>query len=133
MVRFFSVFVAILLLSSVIPAVYQVFSVPVSPFIVSPLTATLPSSGGKWTSIGPSPIQGCNNIASNNYCSGRVSAIALDPLHPGTIYIGGAVGGVWKSANEGSTWVPLTDNQPSLAIGSIAVDPSVDVYAGTGD
>ena len=92
-----------------------------------------PASGGEWTSIGPSPIQGCGTSPSNNYCSGRVSAIALDPSHPGTIYIGGAVGGVWKSTNGGSTWTPLTDNQPSLAIGSIAVDPSGVVYVGTGD
>src|SRR5208282_3055444 len=133
MVRLFSLFVIILLVSPVIPAVYQAYSAPVSHFMVSPLSATLPASGAKWTSIGPSAIQGCSYLSSNSLCSGRVSAIALDPSHPGTIYIGGAVGGVWKSTNGGSTWTPLTDNQPSLAIGSIAVDPSEVVYVGTGD
>ena len=44
-------------------------------------------------------------------------------------------GGVWKTFNGGSTWTPLTDDQATLFMGSVAVaptNPSV-VYAGTGD
>jgi uncharacterized protein (TIGR03437 family) len=71
--------------------------------------------------------------------SGRVSAVALDPRYDGvnnqTIYIGGAQGGVWKSTDNGANWTPLTDTQPSLAMGAIAIDPKNPnvIYAGTGE
>ena len=51
------------------------------------------------------------------------------------IYVATSGGGVWKTFNGGSTWTPLTDDQATLFMGSIAVaptNPSV-VYAGTGD
>src|SRR5262249_35269194 len=52
-----------------------------------------------------------------------------------TIYIGAAEGGVWKTVNGGVSWKPLTDSQPSLANGAIALDPSNPdtVYVGTGE
>ena len=90
-----------------------------------------PHLSNTWSSVGPSPITSCSVMGG--YCSGRVAAVALDPSHPGTIYLGAAQGGVWKSTDNGTTWTPLTDNQPSLAIGSIAVDSSGNVYVGTGE
>ena len=44
-------------------------------------------------------------------------------------------GGVWKTTDGGATWLPRTDNQPTLAIGSLALDPSNPdvIYAGTGE
>jgi len=52
-----------------------------------------------------------------------------------TIYIGSASGGVWKSRDGGTTFKPIFDKQPSLSIGSIAVDPSnpQTVWVGTGE
>ena len=49
--------------------------------------------------------------------------------------MGPATGGVWKTTNGGTSWTPLTDTQCSLAMGSIAIDPSnhLIVYAGTGE
>ncbi|TMI24648.1 hypothetical protein E6H36_08015 [Candidatus Bathyarchaeota archaeon] len=87
--------------------------------------------GGSWMSVGPSAIQNCG--VTGGLCSGRVTAIALDPTHAGTVYLGAAQGGVWKTTNSGASWVPLTDNQPSLAVGSIAVDSSGTIYVGTGE
>jgi hypothetical protein len=78
---------------------------------------------GIWTQIGPAPT-GTGNDAT----SGRVSALAYDPVH-NILYAGAAEGGLWKSANGGTTWTPLTDDQPSLAVGSIALDPSCDLYS----
>jgi photosystem II stability/assembly factor-like uncharacterized protein len=112
----------------------------ITPTVTFPQTPSRPDQpqsllgtiGGTWTSVGPSPEQNCPYVAGG-LCSGRVTAITPDPAHPGTIYIGGAVGGVWKTTNGGSTWTPMSDNQPSLAIGSIAIDSNGNVLAGTGD
>ncbi len=93
-----------------------------------------------WASIGPQPIlEGFSFGSPRSGASGRVSAIALDPRYDGvnnqTVYVGGAQGGVWKSTDNGANWTPLTDGQPSLAIGAIAVDPNNPnvIYAGTGE
>ncbi|MCH8990947.1 MAG: hypothetical protein IIA44_04240 [Acidobacteria bacterium] len=82
-----------------------------------------------WTPIGPERI----NI--NIQSTGRLVAIAIHPTISSTMYVGGAQGGVWKSIDGGGTWMPLTDQECSLAMGSIAIDP-VDpdiIYAGTGE
>jgi len=52
-----------------------------------------------------------------------------------TIYVGSASGGVWKSADSGTTFKPVFDKQPSLSIGSIAIDPQnpKTVWVGTGE
>jgi photosystem II stability/assembly factor-like uncharacterized protein len=52
-----------------------------------------------------------------------------------TIYVGSASGGIWKSVDSGTTFKPIFDKQPSLSIGSIAIDPqnSKTVWAGTGE
>jgi photosystem II stability/assembly factor-like uncharacterized protein len=71
--------------------------------------------------------------------SGRVSTLAFDPGYNGTtnqtIYLDAAQGGVWRSRDHGATWTPLADQQPSLALGALAVDPANPniIYAGTGE
>jgi photosystem II stability/assembly factor-like uncharacterized protein len=52
-----------------------------------------------------------------------------------TIYIGSSSGGVWKSVDSGTTFKPIFDKQPSLSIGSLAIDPSnpQTVWVGTGE
>jgi photosystem II stability/assembly factor-like uncharacterized protein len=52
-----------------------------------------------------------------------------------TIYVGSASGGVWKSVDGGTTFKPVFDKQPSLSIGSVAIDPSnaKTVWVGTGE
>jgi photosystem II stability/assembly factor-like uncharacterized protein len=52
-----------------------------------------------------------------------------------TIYIGSSSGGVWKSVDGGTTFKPIFDKQPSLSIGSLAIDPSdpQTVWVGTGE
>jgi hypothetical protein len=101
---------------------------------------------GAWRSIGPQPsMPAAGSLAgSSGNTSGRVAAIAIDPTDAtgNTVFIGGAQGGVWKTTDGGVTWQPLTDLQPSLAIGAltIAIDPtnSADakhrvIYAATGE
>ncbi len=84
-----------------------------------------------WVSLGPTPGYYFNygNISS------RVVTGAFHPANPSTIYIGPANGGVWKSTDSGVNWTPLTDNQASMSMGAIAIDPTNPdiVYAGTGE
>jgi photosystem II stability/assembly factor-like uncharacterized protein len=87
--------------------------------------------GVTWVSLGPTPGAYFNwgNISS------RIVSGAYDPTDNNIIYIGPAYGGVWKSVDGGNTFVPLTDNQPSMAMGAIVLDPDDPqiVYAGTGE
>jgi photosystem II stability/assembly factor-like uncharacterized protein len=74
-----------------------------------------------WRSIGPPR-------------AGRARALAGVPSQPNVFYIGFDNGGVWRSTDYGSTWVPLFDSQPSGSIGAIGVaasDPSI-IYVGAG-
>ena len=84
-----------------------------------------------WRSLGPEQV----DDPWRGEVAGRVSAIAIHPRDPNILYVGAAQGGVWRSENRGVSWVPLTDHECSLAMGSIAIDP-VDpriIYAGTGE
>jgi photosystem II stability/assembly factor-like uncharacterized protein len=67
--------------------------------------------------------------------SGRVTCIDVVQSDQNTWYIGAASGGVWKTTNAGSTWTPVFDEQPTLNIGSIAIQQSNPntVWAGSGE
>src|SRR5580692_5397037 len=67
-----------------------------------------------WTALGPAPLNGFVGAQG-----GRVEGIAVDPTNDNTMYIAAANGGVWKTTDGGVNWIPLTDNQPTLAMGSI--------------
>ena len=87
--------------------------------------------GVTWVSLGPTPGEYFNY----GKISSRIVSGTYDPLDHNIIYIGPAYGGVWKSTNGGINWIPLTDNQPSMAMGAIVLDPDNPqiVYAGTGE
>ena len=66
---------------------------------------------------------------------GRVASIAGVAGDFKTWYMGAASGGVWKSTDSGSTFLPVFDKQDVMAIGSLATsqsDPNT-VWAGTGE
>ncbi|MGH9516489.1 MAG: hypothetical protein ACRD3P_12530 [Terriglobales bacterium] len=109
---------------------------------------------GTWTSLGPKPLPSDasgTGLQDYGFVSGRATAVAIDPndASGNTVFAGGAYGGVWKSIKAGTlstdsssvTWIPLTDAQATLAIGSIAVQPQLSnpnsansiVLAGTGE
>ncbi|MEZ4863370.1 MAG: hypothetical protein R3C14_18780 [Caldilineaceae bacterium] len=89
----------------------------------------------QWQNIGPAPMRNSKMGQQPLDVSGRVLAIAVHPTNGDIVYIGTALGGVWKTTNGGQSWTPLTDNQPSLAIGALTLDPQNPniVYAGTGE
>ncbi len=77
----------------------------------------------EWTTQGPGDA------------GGRINAIAVNPNNDDIIYAGYSGGGIFKTIDGGTTWNPIFDDQPYLAIGDITLDP-VDpniVYVGTGD
>ena len=90
-----------------------------------------PLGGTPWTHFGPAPV----NIGGGVGWSGRIAGVAADPSNANVIYIAAAGGGVWKTTNGGTSWTPLTDTQPTLAMGAIALAPSNPniLYAGTGE
>lgn len=67
--------------------------------------------------------------------SGRVTAIAASEADPSIVYVGAATGGVWRTKNDGVTWVPVLDGERVLGVGAIAVHPKNPdvVWVGTGE
>ncbi len=100
-----------------------------------PSPSNSPFAGLTWKPIGPQPTQPASSASGPT--SGPVTAIAVDPgdASGNSVFLAAAQGGVWKTTNGGQNWLPLTDDQPSLAMGSLAIAPSNDkiIYAGTGE
>jgi hypothetical protein len=114
-------------------------SAPVHTLLASPAAALFRGahpqdtfSNLSWTFDGPSSLS--SGTGRTPY-SGRATALAISPSNPSILYLGTAGGGVWKSVDAGAAWAPLTDSQPSLAVGAIALDPVNPniVYVGTGE
>lgn len=76
-----------------------------------------------WLEAGPTNI------------GGRVTDIVGDPTDEQTFYVAAASGGIFKTTNGGTTWIPIFDEQPSLSMGAMAMDPSNPeiIYAATGE
>jgi len=75
----------------------------------------------RWRDIGPTR-------------AGRARAAAGVASQPNTFYAGFDNGGVWRSTDYGSNWVPIFDNESTGSIGAIAVAPSNPnvIYVGSG-
>ncbi len=98
------------------------------------VTGQVSLSAGSWTPLGPVPLASDatgNGTQDYHQVAGRATAVAIDPADStgNTIYIGGAQSGIWKSTNAANAtannvaWTPLTDNQATLSIGAIAIQP----------
>ncbi len=77
----------------------------------------------EWRDIGPA-IMG-----------GRIDDLAVVESDPRVFWVATASAGVWKTENQGVTWIPQFQHEEVSSIGSIAVaasDPSV-VWVGTGE
>src|SRR5262245_30518384 len=78
----------------------------------------------RWTDISPVGLP-----------NGRVQGIAVDPSNQNHWLVGVGNGGVWETRNAGASFVPLSDDWPTLTIGAVAFAPSdpLTVYVGTGE
>ncbi len=107
------------------------------------------TGGPFWTPIGPAP-SGTASVGDleQDYgpAVGRTTVVLVDQSDAtgNTVYIGGASGGLWKSTNAANTnvqncntvslsqapycapnvtWTPLLDQQASLTVGAMAIQP----------
>src|SRR5690242_17735993 len=80
-------------------------------------------SAFRFRSIGPASM------------GGRIDDIAVSESNPNVIYVGYAVGGVFKSENNGVTFTPVFEHYTTASIGDIAIHPTNPniVYVGTGE
>jgi hypothetical protein len=96
------------------------------------------SASTVWAPMGPAPLASDatgDGAQDYNWVSGRATSVLIDPADSSgnTVLLGGAYGGLWKSTNAGSqnsnpaavTWQALIDDQPTLAVGAIALQPVV--------
>ncbi|MBL4754984.1 MAG: glycosyl hydrolase [Flavobacteriales bacterium] len=80
-------------------------------------------SGLAFRSIGPA------------FTSGRIADLAVNPNNTSEYYVAVASGGVWKTTNAGTTYLPIFDGQGSYSIGCITIDPSNEhvIWVGSGE
>lgn len=66
---------------------------------------------------------------------GRVVDIEANPSNPQEFYLGFASGGIFKTTNNGMTFLPIFDQQDALGIGDFALAPSNPqiIVVGTGE
>jgi photosystem II stability/assembly factor-like uncharacterized protein len=77
----------------------------------------------RWRSIGPANM------------TGRVVDIRGNPQNPKEVFVAFATGGLWKTVNAGTTWMPVFDRTGVFATSEIAIAPSDTsvIYVGTGE
>ncbi|MBK9728511.1 MAG: T9SS type A sorting domain-containing protein [Saprospiraceae bacterium] len=78
---------------------------------------------GNWT------VQGPGNLG------GRVNTIAINPKNENIIFIGFSHGGAYRTLDGGKNWSAIFDDQITLYISDIAIDPvnTNNIYIATGD
>ena len=67
--------------------------------------------------------------------SGRVVDVAIHPTNRSIRFVAVASGGVWKTTNAGTTWIPVFDNEGSYSIGTVEIDTNnpMIVWVGAGE
>src|SRR5262245_46557327 len=78
----------------------------------APVSAGGPFDSLHFRSIGPAGM------------SGRISDLAVYEANPAVFYVGTAHGGVWKTANGGTTFTAQFQDQGLISIGDVTVSQS---------
>ena len=110
-----------------------------------------------WDELGGAPLISASSTSDpNNPAGGAVEELVVDPSNPARMFAGSVNGGIWMTTDgnrpfdgvdndgvngtddpgEQPTWIPLTDQFASLAIGDLRFDPTDatnnTLWAGTG-
>jgi photosystem II stability/assembly factor-like uncharacterized protein len=82
-----------------------------------------PFAGLRFREIGPASA------------SGRIDDFAVLESNPAIFYVATATGGLWKTANQGTTFETVFDNEATSSIGDVAIAPTDAnlVWVGTGE
>jgi len=90
---------------------------------------------GMMATVNPALFKGLRYRLVGPSRGGRVTTVTGVPSQPRTFYMGVASGGLFRTTDSGTNWVPITDGQVPLgSTGAVAVadsDPAV-IYLGTG-
>jgi len=83
----------------------------------------------------PDFYAGSWELLGNPGSDGRATTFSVGHANDDVVYFATESGGLWKTADGGDTWSPLLDDQCSLSVGAIAVDPldNERVFVGTGE
>ena len=67
--------------------------------------------------------------------SGRITKVVKDYTDKNTWYVTTASGNIWKTENNGTTWLPIFEHYGSYSIGTITIDPKNPkiIWVGTGE
>jgi hypothetical protein len=102
----------------------------------------------QWGFAGPRGIVGEVNAPPDDAAAGNIQSVAIDPHNSSIMWLGTANGGAWRTTNAVPIldptnppapvhWQAMTDRLPSLAVGTVAIDPldssGNTVWAGTGN
>src|SRR5690606_40362391 len=66
---------------------------------------------------------------------GRITDIEIPSTQPDVYYVGAASGGIFKTINGGTDWMPIFDEQGMLSIGDMEISKNNNnlIYVGTGE
>ncbi len=87
-----------------------------------------------WVSLAPNQIPEPSDEFTITG-TGRINCIEFHPTNPDILWIGASQGGIWKTTDNGQSWVCLTNDMPLNRISHIAVDPNHPdtLYIASGD
>ncbi len=88
-----------------------------------PVAPKGPLESVEWRGLGPAVM------------GGRIVDLAVSPVDKSRIFVAAATGGIFRTDNRGTTWLPVFDGASSTCVGAIALAPSKPetVYVGTGE
>lgn len=65
-----------------------------------------------------------HGITWTNMFGTQASAVAIDPVSPAIVYVGGGYGSVYRTADGGASWTDVTGNVLAGGVRSLAINPT---------
>jgi hypothetical protein len=102
-------------------------------FCITFAGASVAQNFASFSQVGPIKFPANPSVQTTGM--GRVSHMVYHPTDSNTLFAITSSGGIFKTANEGVTWKPISDLLPNTYCASMAINPvNTDVmYLGTGD